>query len=645
MVTYNLVAEYCSLLIVTIIIISFFSDNELDSVRNKWFRSMFYSAFISISTNILSTTISANFSSFPLWVVDLMNTLYYILLPFPLVMVFIYSLTLIKPKDSAKAIENVGFYLVPYLIYSLFVLINLELRFIYEISPETGYVRGPAYQSPYIIAAIYVFSILLLSYIKGNEIKKGIRIIFTLNVLICCVIMYVQFMNPHIHLAGLANAACMLVSYLYIHNVNEATDKLTGLLNRASLTYKLSKLSEHSAEFSLVIYSMRGFKSVNEKFGLEYGNGLLEIIGKYLNNTFEKHNVYRYSGDEFAVLITRNSYITDKLIEQVADRFAEPFDNDNFSTKLDVVYTRVDYPSFGKDSKTLVSAADYALATLKKSVGESNYLYDISICDKMHRKHTVLERIKSEIDNDGFEVYLQPIYSSDEHKFSQAEALVRLSSTNSHEAIFPNEFIPLAEETSLITNITYIVLEKTCRHFRNLIDKYGDDLQLKSISVNFPYIQFFQTNIVDRLCEITKKYDIDPSMIKIEITERTLISSDNTLHNIMAEMQDKGFVFELDDFGVEYSNLSVFLSLPVTIIKVDKSLVRAANSSPERRMFFENLIRGIKAMRKQTIVEGIETSDQLDFFKECGCEYIQGYYFSKPLPIDEFTEFIKHEPR
>ncbi len=351
-------------------------------------------------------------------------------------------------------------------------------------------------------------------------------------------------------------------------------------------------------------------------------------------------SIYRYGGDEFAYIkIGTDDEIFNIEIQYAISAVCKEFNLEQNVVALDAVYARVDYPAFGVDLKEIISAMDYSISTVKKNVGETNYIYDLSITEKMKRRNYIVERLKKAIANDGFEVHYQPIYSSSVNCFPMAEALIRLKQTD-EAFISPGEFIPIAEELGLVSRLTYIVLQKTCENFKSLINKYGENLMLKNISINFPYVHFLKKSTVNEVLEIVDKFDLPHSCIKMELTERTLVSDTRTTKEIMDELIEHGFEFELDDFGVEYSNFSMFFNIPVKIIKFDRSLVSSVVSGPRHRKFFESLIAAIKDMDVQVVMEGVEDEETLNYLLSCGCDYIQGYVFTKPLNTSEFENFL-----
>ncbi len=640
MLVYNLVAEYVSLLIISILIVNFLWNDEYRSETYKIFRYMCYFAGFSIVTTIATTLTTQYREHFPLALVEGLKVLYFILTPNASAFVLLYALSLTQfNRKWMQGSKKYFLVAIPYAIYTVVILANYAFNNVFTITMEDGYVRGSMYQITYLIAAIYVVITLAVSLSALKSSKREMMIALCLNILVSSGISSMQLLFSEVLLAGISSVSGILVIYLFLHNVNTSTDRLTGLRNRSSLTYKIINLVEAKQEFSMYVFSLRNFKDINERLGLSLGDILLGEVANNMRSKFDHKSLFRYSGDEFAILQSKDEGDVSGKIEAIADRFLEPFNALDFHVKIDVVYARVDFPEFGTNVKSLVTAMDYSISRLKEQVGTQNCFFDVSITNEMHRRNNIIDRIKQAIENDGFEVYYQAIFSAKNSRFSQAEALIRMK-YNDNDPIYPNEFIPIAEKMGLIIDITYIVVEKVCKELRRLIDLYGDELSLKSVSVNFPYLQFLEPDMLERITKILNFYHIPPSMIKIEITERTLVSDSLSTKKLMEEMQALGFIFELDDFGIEYSNMSLFLTLPVNIIKIDRSLVEVINSCSQNRQFFEHLIQGIKKTGRSVIVEGVEDKELLEFLINCGCDYIQGYVFTKPLGATAFEEFI-----
>ncbi len=640
MLSYNLSFELVALLIMGVILVNFILHKELHSTRYIVFRGMCIITFVNIIITLLTMVVSNFYMYSPLWVVDLTNMLYFILLPSPSVIYFFYVIILTIRKLTFTRLF-ISF--IPYIIYVLIVLSNVFSRIVYTVTAQDGYVRGPLYQLPYVIVLIYVILIIHAAIKHRNTIYRGITMILCLSLLFSVVLVAIQAILPEVVMSGLGSAISMLFIHLYIQNESSIKDELTGLNSRKTLVYRLTRLIENKQPFSLYVFSLRNFKTINERHGLAFGDLLLQEISSHFISFFTTKTLFRYSGDEFAMI----SYDTDqsiimskeeKIINAI-ERFSTPFGADEKNCVVGVAYTRVDYPEFGSNTRELISAVDYSVKTLKNRDENSNYYYDSTVYNRAKRVNTIIERLKYALNHEGFEAYYQPIFSVETGKFSEAEALIRIKD-NDDDPIFPDEFIPIAEERGLIVDITYLMIKMVCENMRQIYDKHTDSLHLDAISVNFPYAQFLKPNMEKKVSEILRCYNISNPQLKIEITERTIVSDTNITRETMESMQEKGFIFELDDFGVDYSNLSLLLKLPVRIIKVDKSLVDAIISNTENMAFFERFVQGIRATNRTIVVEGVETQEAAKYFIDCGCDFIQGYVFSKPLPFEKYVEFL-----
>ncbi len=640
MLEYNLLSEYTSLFILTAVIISFRRDYEARNLRFRFLKAMYYSAFISVVltiASVLSTTTFATYSNYYLSYTLIL--LYFLFLPCLPVMFILYSITLTDFNSNEKDHYKKLFpYCLPYLIYIIVILLNVFTGKVFTIDENNYYIRSDWYQAPFVVNGFYVLMLFYLAAKNMKTVYKEIMQVLSFTFVLSLSLIFLQFFMDDLILTGSSYTMGILIVHLYIQNVRKSADHLTGVNNRIALTHRINENIKHDEHFSLYIISLRNFKSINERYGLAIGDKLLRLVSENLSKKFSINRVYRYSGDEFAILSKDLSEEYFMTVEATVDELNHFVSIEGLDVILDLIFVRVDYPEFSKNSKDLISAADYSVHTLKEKSSHTRYLYDVSIMQNMSEKNLMTQKIKDAITNDGFIVHYQPIFSIEKNAFTDAEALVRM--VDDDKLLYPNSFIELAEKTGLITKITYKVLEIVCRDLRELLDNNRLGAQFESVSINFPYYQFALPDMIEDVTAILSKYNIPPSMIKIEITERVLISDAFNMKTIMKEMQGKGFIFELDDFGIEYSNMSVFLDLPLDIIKIDRSLLLSATKSKENRKFFEHLVWGIKSTNKKIIVEGIEELEQKDLCASCNCDYIQGYFFSKPVSISDAIPFI-----
>ncbi len=640
-INYNLAAEYASLVILCIAMIGFFIEKDGVSVRYQGLKWMYYSTLVAIVITIASVTSVNLYASIPLIITNVLKMMYFFTAPLLALLYAYFSIAIIYNKYSLRKILKKYIWLsIPYALYLAIVATNPIHHLIYTISAEHGYIKGDFSQASYYIAFIYFAILVAFTFKHRKAPQKYVLLVICLNFALSACIFGLQIFFPLTQLSGLACVSGLLVVHLYILSISKTLDSLTELYNRHTLTFHLTEMCEYKKNHSLAVFSIRNFKSINERFGLEYGDELLADISLRLRTLLPTKKIYRYSGDEFAYLELNPTDDFNELLKDIADDISRPNTSEENHFSLDIIYARVDFPSFGNNAKEIVSALDYSISSIKKSVGEINFFYDSSICDEIKRRNHIIERLKYATENNGFDVHYQAIHSSKTNTFTMAEALVRLS-PSVDAPISPSEFIPIAEETGLIGKLTFIVLEKVCQDYRYFLDKYGNSFSIQSISVNFPYVLFLRHDTVQKVTDILDRYCIKPAQIKMELTERTLVSDIATTKMLMKKFIEKGFEFELDDFGVEYSNLSLFFDIPIKIIKFDRSLVYSATSDNVRRTFFNHLLKAIKAMDLQVVMEGVEEEELLRFLHLNECDFIQGYVFTKPLPRDEFADFIK----
>ena len=256
---------------------------------------------------------------------------------------------------------------------------------------------------------------------------------------------------------------------------------------------------------------------------------------------------------------------------------------------------------------------------------------------KKRQRDEMLKTIILAINEDRVEVFYQPIYSTAKKKFVSAEALVRIRRADG-SIIPPGLFIPIAEETGLIGKIGNIVFEKTCRFIKESdIVKYG----VEYIEVNLSVVQCENKALAEEYINIMKKYDLPSRYINLEITESAAIAKKNILLDNMRRLIDYGVEFSLDDFGNGQSNLNYIMDMPVQIVKFDHDMTQAYFETEKAQFVLQATANMIHDMRLKTVAEGVETADQLAVLEGLGIDYIQGYYFSKPLEGKEFIKFIR----
>lgn len=423
-------------------------------------------------------------------------------------------------------------------------------------------------------------------------------------------------------------------------------DELSGLLNRRSfalkLEYALKKARRNSTNIAILFLDLDEFKQVNDTLGHSVGDNLLKSVASRLKSTLRDSDVLaRVGGDEFNIFIDGFAHISEVqvLAQKVLDEFEEPFvsiDNEIVTTTSIGISV---YPDDGEDAETLIKNADVAMYMSKERGKNSYSFYATKFSDYIEKRMEIVTALKSAIKNqDEFILHYQPKISIKTKKIVGIEALIRWNSPKLG-FVRPDEFITIAEDTHLIIDIGRWVLKKSCEDFVFLKDK---GYALEQISVNVSGVQLQYSDMLETVNEVIECTNILASELELEVTESYIATNEDSAIETMSLFREMGIELAIDDFGTGYSSMSYLQKLPITRLKIDKAFVDNLPESSQSVAVVQAIISLAQAFDLKITVEGVETEQQLDFFEDKYCDDIQGYYFSKPLPLEELKEYIKN---
>ncbi len=644
MIVYNISAEYAALIIVSAILLSFSRLHDTETVEYRFIKTMYAVALVNGLVTIAAIVSGApGEGTLHLTVAYFSNVIYFTCIPAISLCFLIYAkLVTVIRFSHRNYIKEILPAFLPYAAYLIVLCYAIPNNKVFWMDDVVGYVRGDWYQIPYAIVTINLFCAAFIIARNFKLLHRSLKRTILATTGLAFVFLYIQFVSGNTIITGITHTACILSLHLHALNIKKDTDNMTGVYNRVHLINSLSVLTDKKDNFSLYVFSIRGMKTINERHGIDYGDRVLMRVAHIFTAHSSEDTAFRYSGDEFALLLDGRHRNHDAIIASLIQELDTPQLIDDDEIILDFIYTRVDYDLFGKNPRELISAVDYSISSLKDSTGSARYLYDTSVVKALIRRTGIVQQIKSAVDENAFEVHYQPIYCQQTGTFTQAEALVRMRDGEGY-LVYPGDFIDLAVKTGLIVQITYLILDRVCEDLRHLLDNFPGRFPLEAISVNFPYLQFLDPEMPNKVRAILSRHQISPTMIKIEITEREMIADTASTRDIMLYMESLGFRFELDDFGMDYSNMSVVLDLPLESIKLDRSFLLAAFAQESNMQFFRHLVQGIAGIGANIICEGVETQEQLDFVRSCGCQYIQGYFFTKPLERELLQNFLDQQ--
>ncbi len=421
-------------------------------------------------------------------------------------------------------------------------------------------------------------------------------------------------------------------------------DVLTSLPNKFSLMNEISqsilRTNRTGANAALLILGMDGFKDINESFGHSIGDELLVLISEQIKKYARMSDfVARITGDEFAILIEGVEEIESLAI--VAEKFIEDINktwnlSNGESVYLSCTIGISTYPKIAKNANELFQYSDAALFLAKKENKGKYRFYNDNITQNTRKNIQIIANLKQSILKNEFVVFYQPQIDMTTNKIIGAEALVRWLQNG--EIISPLNFIPIAEARGLISGITSFVINQTCIDLKEFVEIVGKDFF--KVSINISSIEL-NNSIVEEIREVIGKYAINKSNFGIEITESIFIRDINKVIRVLDRFKDDNFLISMDDFGTGYSSLSYLKQLPIDILKIDKSFVDGLPDNQNDAQITKAIISMAKTLGLKTLAEGVETIEQLEFLKNIGCDYYQGYYFSKPINKEEFINILE----
>ena len=270
-----------------------------------------------------------------------------------------------------------------------------------------------------------------------------------------------------------------------------------------------------------------------------------------------------------------------------------------------------------------------------KTEGKSMSLwYDERLLDKLNWENRLTKRMRKALGNNEFKLYLQPKYSLGDLKIRNAEALVRWEIPD-EGTVCPDQFIPLFERNGSIAEIDFYILEKACAYIRKYLDTFGTEFH---ISVNFSRVTIYQQRCYSTILEITDRFQIPHNCIEIEITESAFNGISEVIVQKIMNLQEEGFIISMDDFGSGYSSLNMLNKLPIQVLKLDQEFLREYGTETKAKNVISCVTELAHTLDMKVVCEGVEKQEHVDFLKKIGCDYGQGYFFSKPISEEEFRE-------
>lgn len=523
-------------------------------------------------------------------------------------------------------------YLAPLVLSELIVASNPVTHLLFSV--EHGhYIRGPLLPITFVCSMTYV-TLGIVYYRRfhhgvSSEAESAFLPLVALSVTGLCV----QLAFPMLLVETFCESLSLLGLLLTLENRERHTDTLTGALDRQAFLFANRRYMASGQPYSVLVVRAANLNTLGRLYGITHADEIHRSAGQYLNKITDNHDLYYLGEAGFALLLHGEDSQNSELISsRVSRHFDKPWSEDEVAVQLAVRVSVIEIP---RDAETLEQLDMLTRETLPPGLkGEEG--------PKAIRRRLEIERaLDHAIAQRTLEVHYQPIWSVAERRVVSAEALVRLRDPELG-LVPPDEFISLAEHDGMIRELGAQVFDNVCSFIRrNNLTKLG----LKCLEVNVSMYQLMHPDIAEELAGIMEEHDVPIHAINLEVTEGVSLAEAPHAVETLERMRDLGFRLSLDDYGTGYSNLLRLISSTYTNVKIDKAVLWDADEREPTAQLLDYLIRTIRGLGLHVIQEGVETKRQLDRVTQSGCDLIQGYYFSKPLPEADFLRYVQETNR
>ncbi|MFM8524455.1 MAG: EAL domain-containing protein [Cyanobacteriota bacterium] len=422
-------------------------------------------------------------------------------------------------------------------------------------------------------------------------------------------------------------------------------DQLTKLPNRFGLLeaaqQALERAQRSDRKLLVLFVDLDRFKLINDSMGHGSGDALLQEVAQRLSSAVQGGDmVARMGGDEFVLIIENinDTYDAGHVIQKLHQAFRDPVLIDSVPLVISPSIGASFYPDDAADIETLMRQADMAMYEVK-SRGRDGWMFFTEQMNRSVQERLSLERdLRQALDSDQFQIYYQPQWELDSLRLIGWEALLRWWHPE-RGLVLPGSFIPVAEDTGIITEIDFLVLNQACRE---AVRWQREGLGSYSISVNLSARQFAVPDLEKKVDQALAEHGLNPALLELEITETVMMENPKRTREALQHFQRRGIRIAIDDFGTGYSSLSYLGSFPIDRLKIDRSFVASSLDDPNGALIVEAVISLARSLGMSSIAEGVESEEQRSFLLQHGCNQMQGYLMGRPMPADEIAGFLRH---
>ncbi len=631
---YVLYFDYAAVMLMIALGNHFFYSKTIKNQRLNIFGVLIMTISVATVLDIVTVLLNGNMHV-PVWALYLLNGVYLQEVSVVTCIFVVYVYIICNEGKTIGLKEYMALSSIEFL-YGILLLLTPFNSWIFYIDENHKYYHGKYSYIMYVIAVFYILFGIFYAYRNRRKLSTWTRfsLLFYPFAMIFTIIL--QILIPNILLMQFVAAiACQLIIFS-IENPQDYKNREFDIYNMKAFGEAFQYEVYKNKAFKVLALKVSGIRSIHDLMGINAGRAASKAIIDYMLTIVNRRKLYYLEDDMFCIMGDYTEAEWAKIREQISDRFRRPFEIDRVPLSFEVYMCVISYPDKASCLDDAIEMMNYALREAETNTHKPIVYADANILEQGHRETQIVQVLKNAVKDKKFVVYYQPIFNTNEGRPTRAEALVRLID-DEMGFISPDEFIPIAERNGLIVDIDSIVLNEVCKF---IVENKLWERGIEKMDINLSAVQCMQEDLSYRILDVMEAYQVPYKMINLEITETAAIASEDNLRRNMERLMAKGVNFSVDDYGTGFSNISTIIDYPFTVVKIDKNMLWKAMKNRQAMMALKHTIEMLFNMGLEIVTEGIEDKDMADLLVELNCYLHQGFYYSRPVPAEQFMDYI-----
>lgn len=634
--------DCCALIVLSVLLLALYIKKLTVGLTNRLFLLMLWLSFAATAADLVMEFVVGNppLSNVEVYVGYFLSYTYKVLRNATNVLYILFLFAVTRTTFRLRKWWAKAILVTPYLFLLGLMALDTATHNVFLITAEGGYERGPMILWLYVISSLYAVGGIVYLFTARRYLAMDKWVTLTAFYILVFVAVYIQMLYPKYLVEMFATAVVFLLHVLIVLRPEEITDPETGLLSFTGYQREVRKLVLSRQSAHIIVVRFINANEVRSYLGENVYNAYIRQAADEIGERFKQADLswemYFERPGSLYIVVDDDEYEGQyDLLELFAERRKELDEFTRTGVRLLPRVCHIRCPDdLDQDEDIFYLGHEFfGMVPYEQVYTEASEL----LCSGNYKLERNIDGIlRRALLEHRFEIHYQPIYSVKEGRFHSAEALIRLKDSTIGP-ISPGFFVPVAESRGLILPIGDFVLEEV---YRFLSEQDLDALGLSYVEINLSVAQCLQTDLPEKVRSLEKKYGVSPDKVNFEITETTYDSMGGIMDENVRHLFERGYTFSLDDYGTGYSNIQRVSKLPLKIVKIDKSLVDDMGEESGMSIL-RNTVQMMKDIGKELVVEGVETREALEHIAEMGCDFIQGFYFSRPLPENEFAAFMR----